>query len=223
MVSSRRDQIKSGSARRDLDFLGVEIALGQSVGKNFGAALLADLHQLLAVFVVGIEHGRARRFGAAAFEQYLLGGKILFHGVVIVEVVAGEIGEDRDIERNSVDPLLLQRVRGDFHHGFGRALAQRLVQNAIQFQRFRRSVRRGQDFSGNVIFDGPDQRALAAGGGQDRFEQECGRAFSVRAGDAGDGQPLGGLLVKVGAQSRQRAASVRNLRPGHVRARLFGR
>ena len=138
-------------------------------------------------------------------------------------MVAREVGEDRDVERNSIDPLLLQRVRGNFHHRLGCALAQGLVQNAIQFERFGSGVRRGQGFSGNVIFDGADQRALAASGNQNRFEQECSRAFSVRAGDAGDGQSLGGLLVKIGTQSRQSAASVGHLRPGHVRARLLGR
>ena len=149
--------------------------------------------------------------------------KILFHGAVIVEVVAGQVGEDGDVEWNPINPLLLQRVRGNFHHGLGRALAQGLVQNAIQFQRFRSGVRRRQNFSGNVIFDGPDQRALAARGGKNGFEQECGRTFPVRAGDAGDGQPLGRLLVEVGAEPRQRPASVRHLGPGYIRTGPFGR
>ena len=74
-----------------------------------------------------------------------------------------------------------------------------------------------------MIFDGPDQRALAARGGKNGFEQKCGRTFPVGAGDAGDGQPLGRLLVEVGAEPRQRPASVRHLRPGHVRAGLLSR
>ena len=81
----------------------------------------------------------------------------------------------------------------------------------------------GKSFSGNVIFDGPDQRALAACGGKNGFEQKRSRALAVGAGDSGDGEPLGWLLVEVRAQPGQRAASVRHLRPGHARAGLFGR
>ena len=76
----------------------------------------------------------------------LLGGEILVHGVVVVEVIAGEIGEDRDIERNAEDPLLRQRVRGNFHHGFSRALADSLRENLVEFERLGRGVRRGQIF-----------------------------------------------------------------------------
>ena len=142
---------------------------------------------------------------------------------MIIEVVAGQVGEDGDVKWNPVNPLLFQRVRGNFHDSLGRALPQGLVQNAIQFQRFRSRVRRGQGFSGNVIFDGPHQRALAARGGKNGFEQKRCRTFPVRAGDAGNGQPLGRLLIEVGAEPRQRPASVRHLGPGHVRAGPFGR
>ena len=143
--------------------------------------------------------------------------------MVVVEVVAGEIGEDRDVERDSVNPLLLQCVRGNFHHGFGCTLAQRLVQNAIQLKRLRSRVRRWQPFPRDVIFDGPDQRALAASGGQNGFDQKRSGTFPIRAGDAGDGEKLGGFLIKVGAQSRQRATPMGNLRPRHRWPRFFGR
>jgi len=89
-------------------------------------------------------------------------------------------------------------------------------------QRFGSGVRRRQRFSGNVIFDGPISALFASRGDQNGFEQECRRAFSIRAGDAGDGQSLGRLLVKIGTQPRQRPSSVGYLRPGHVGAGLFG-
>ena len=142
---------------------------------------------------------------------------------MIVEVVTREVGKDRNVERDSVNPLLFQRVRGNFHYGFRRPLAQGLVQNPVQLQRFGSRVRRRKSFSGDVIFDGPDQRALASRGGQDGFDQERSGAFSIRTSDAGDSEALGGLLVKVGTKPRQRPASVRHLRPGNLRAGLLGR
>ena len=77
-----------------------------------------------------------------------------------------------DIEGNAEDALLRQGVRGDFHHRFGGAVAQRLGQHLIQFQRFGRGVRRGQNFAGDVVFDRADERGLAPGRLQNRFQQK---------------------------------------------------
>ena len=214
------DHVEARSAGSDLDFLGVEIAGAPTIGKDFRPGIFAEFDELRAVFIVGIDHGSARRLGPAAFEKNALGVEILFHGAVVVEVIAGEIGEDRDVEWDGKHALLRERVRRDFHHGFGRTLADALCQHLVEFERFGRGVRCGQDLSGHVIFDRADQQALATGRAQNRFEQKCAGALPVGAGDAGDRETLGGLLVEIRAQTGQRAATVRNLRPGDSRARL---
>ena len=85
------------------------------------------------MFVVNIEHRSPRRLGSTAFEQYLLGAKIRFHRMVIVEVVTGQVGECGNVKRNTIDSLLLKRVRGDCHYRFGCALAQCFGKDPIQF------------------------------------------------------------------------------------------
>jgi hypothetical protein len=97
------------------------------------------------------------------------------------------------------------------------------MQDAIQLQRFGRRMRRGQNFSGHVVFNGPDQSAFSPSRGQNRFHQKRGRAFSVRSRDARYRNSLRRLLVKVRAQPRQSPPTMRHERPGHALARLLRR
>jgi hypothetical protein len=53
---------------------------------------------LLAARVVRVEHGHARRRIDRAVEEQALGGKILLHRLVIVEMVAREVGEDGHVK-----------------------------------------------------------------------------------------------------------------------------
>ena len=124
--------MKTGSARRDFNRLGVEVAGRQTVGKHHGALLLAELEQLAAVFIVEVKNVGARRLCPAAFEEHLLGAEVIRHRAVVIEMVASEVREHRHIEWNSENSLLLQRVRRHFHHRFGDSLAEALRQKPVQ-------------------------------------------------------------------------------------------
>ena len=65
----------------------------------------------VAVFIVNIKNGGARRVGPATFEKHLFGAEVIFHRAVVVEMVASEIREYSHIKRNSKNALLLQRMR----------------------------------------------------------------------------------------------------------------
>src|SRR5580700_5445365 len=84
-------------------------------------------------------------------------------------------------------------------------------------------MRGGEDFSRNMIFDCPDQCAFAIGRAEDGFEEKRSCAFPVGACDAGERQPLGGALKKIGAQSCECPASVLHLGPSHSFARSLTR
>ena len=47
---------------------------------------------------MGIDDCDARGGIDGAVEQEALGGEVLLHGDVVVEMIAGEIGEDGDVE-----------------------------------------------------------------------------------------------------------------------------
>ena len=54
-------------------------------------------------------------------EQQALGVPVLLHGVVVVQVVLGQIGEDPHGEADPRHPLEVQGVGGDLHHHIGAA------------------------------------------------------------------------------------------------------
>src|SRR5579862_7631907 len=68
--------------------------------------------------VTGIEHGNTRGGVSCSVKEEALGGEVLFHRLVIVEVVACEVGEDCHIESDLGDASLVESVTGDFHHQF---------------------------------------------------------------------------------------------------------
>ena len=71
--------------------------------------------------VVRIDYSHARGRVDRAVEEKALRGEVVFHGVVIVEVVTGEVGEDGHIERDADHAALIERVAGNFGDQFSRA------------------------------------------------------------------------------------------------------
>ena len=112
-------------------------------------------------------------------------------------------------------------MRRHLHHRVGCALPQRFIQDSVEIQRLGGGMWRGQNFAGHVILNRSDQRAFAPRCRQNRFHQERYCSFPVRPGDAGHGQPLRRLLVKVRAQSRQCSPAVRYYRPRYLVPRLL--
>ena len=103
--------------------LGTDIAQPDSITKNARAMAAADLLQLLSILVICVEHRRSRPLGAATFKQPSLRRKVIFHRAVVIQMVAGQIGKYRNIKWHPENTLLLECVRGNFHHHFGRALS----------------------------------------------------------------------------------------------------
>jgi hypothetical protein len=103
--------LKTRSAWRDFDGLGVEVARRQTVGEHHRALLFAEFQQLAPVFIVKVKNSSARRIRPAAFEQHLLGVEVFFHRAVVIEMVTRKIREHGHIKRNSENTLLLERVR----------------------------------------------------------------------------------------------------------------
>jgi len=60
------------------------------------------------VFVVAVEHGKRGRWRACAGKQQLFRGEIGVHGAVEIQVVAGQVGEDRGVEVQAIHPAQRQ-------------------------------------------------------------------------------------------------------------------
>ena len=74
-------------------------------------------------------------------EEFRFRLEVILHRPVKIEMVLGEIGEDRDIPFESARPVLRERVRGNFH---GRGFASRVRDLREQLLKIER-LRRGAD------------------------------------------------------------------------------
>ena len=109
-------------------------------------------------------HGDARRGIDRAVEEQALGGEVLLHGLVVVEMVAGEVGEDGDVEVDAGSAALVERVARDFGDQFGGAAADAFGHQLEEIARLGRGVERGAHFAGDVVLDGADEDCFAGGG-----------------------------------------------------------
>ena len=57
-----------------------------------------------------VDDGDARSGVDGAVEEQALGGEVLLHGLVIVEMIAGEVGEDGDVEVDAGGAALVEGV-----------------------------------------------------------------------------------------------------------------
>ena len=80
--------------------------------------------------VITVEDGGTGRWSRGAIKQFAFRGKVILHAAVVVKMVAGQIGEDGDVEPEAGNPLLIERVRGYLHHRLGRAAVHSLRETA---------------------------------------------------------------------------------------------
>ncbi len=142
--------------------------------------------------LAGHDDGRAVS-GQEIGEQAQLGGAIGFHRVVIVEVVARQVGEASGLDAHAVEPVLVKAVRGRLEGDMGDALPGQRVEGLVQGHRVRRR-QPAIDLAG-----GPDDAHRADRGGrvavlsEDLPHEGSDGGFSRGAGDRGDGAGLAGV------------------------------
>ena len=140
------------------------------------------------------EHSRGcRRFSslttatadsASPAKSFALADRVLRHALVVVEVIAGEIGEGGSGEFDPGRPTLVEGVAGDFDGaGAGIRVAHLGEQAGDVGGRGRGHVGFAAVFS-VVDFDRPDHSAAHADGGENVADEVGGGCFAVGAGHA---------------------------------------
>ena len=92
------------------------------------------------MIVVDIDDGR----GAAVeqrLEQPQLGGEIGLEVLVIIEMIAGDVGEAARRDAQAVEPELIEAVRRRFDGKMGDAVAGQRIDRTMQLDRIRRGQR----------------------------------------------------------------------------------
>ena len=142
--------------------------------------------ELPAEGVIDIDH---RRSEARPLEQALLGRTVGLHAAVVVEMVAGQVGEHREAEPHAVDAPLFERVRGDFHGDVGRAPSARKRASSRCTLITSGVVRSpASTASGKARAERADRRRATTQAVERLGEQLHGRGLAVGAGDAADAQ-----------------------------------
>ena len=153
---------------------------GRPAGRSRAAAITCG-----RMLGIGVDDGGAARRQQLG-EQAQLGGEVGFHGRVIVEVVAAEIGEGRRLQPDAVEPVLVEAVRGGFEGEVRDALGRQLGQGLVQ----RDGIGRGQAAVDAAVgldeADGAERGGLVAERGEDLPREVGDRGLAAGAGDGDD-------------------------------------
>ena len=168
---------------------------------------------MLAVGVVDIDNAAARAACACAFKQAALGGEIIFHGVVEIEMITGQICEDARSKTTAPKAIKGKRVRTAFQNGVGAACPNDFGKEALQVERFGRSGSRGIGFARGAIFDGAKEAAIETGGMNDGVQKKARGGLAVGSCDSDELQLVRRTAVEVCSNDRQRLARIRHVQP----------
>ena len=135
----------------------------------------------LAEGVVDVDH---HPFQAGPAEQPRLGVGIVVHVTVVIEMIARQVGQHRDVERRAVDAPLREAVRRHLHRARDCALLPVLRETLLQFDGVGRGVECRGERTREAVADGADDGGLAAQLRQSLRDPVRHRGLAVGAGDA---------------------------------------
>ena len=187
-------------------------------GHHFQAARLRRFDHLPGIAIVDIDHRRAAWHDQIR-EQPQLGLQIGFHGRMVVEMVARQIGEGAGGDTHAVKPVLIEPVRGGFQRQMGDAFAGQLIERAVQFDRVGRRQRAVFFALRRYHADGADARGHKSERGPDLPGKGRNRGLAAGAGDGADGRRL--PWVKFRRGQRQRAARIGHRHEGDAFGQSF--
>ena len=155
-------------------------------------------------------------------EEGLLGVAVVLEGLVIVHVVACQIGEDASGKRQPGDALLCHAVAAHLHECILAALVGHLSQQAVECDGVGRGHLRRHGFSVDIVADGAAQSALVAQSAKHVVEQGGDGGLAVCAGDSHQLQPACGIAIELGGQHACHVLRVRIEQVGDAWSRLLG-
>ena len=179
-----------------------------AVTDHVDAALGKPGYQAAPGGVVEIDHRMRQR---RPVEQHRLRRFVALHRAVIVEMVARQVGEQRDVDLHAVQPSLLEPDRRHFHRQRARTGIEQRADLALQRHRVgRRQGRFGQRLVGKANADRADHRAAPAGARQQLRDPLRRRRLAVGAGHADRQQMLARTPVELRRKRPDDAAQVVN-------------
>ena len=197
-VDEGADDIKGGFLQFDFQVGPFEVGiLFDTVGQDLAVAGLEDI---LGPGIVDIDDSRLVFLDVVgsgqALEELGLGGDVVFHGLVEIEVVLGQVGKDGRIVFDAGDAVQGQGMAGNFHDDMGHALFLHESQEVLEFDDIRRRVVDRQFFIVDEGVDGADDADMIACSPQDMGDDVSRRRLAVGAGDADHAHLLARIIIK---------------------------
>ena len=168
------------------------------VGDKLGFGVL---HHHEAVPVVGVDQRRGL-FGQAVEEEFLA-TEVFGKGLVVVQVVVGEVGEDAHRKSESAHTFLLHADGAHFHEAVLAAMVHHVLQQGVDGHRVGRGILCLQTFSVYIVGDGGKQAAGVAQAAEQVVQQRYRGGFPVGAGDAHQAQFPGRVAIELVCGKRQ--------------------
>ena len=163
------------------------------VGVNRGVGVLCH-HQSVLVVKVGEHKGVAWQ----GVEEGFLGAEVGIDGLVVVKMVAGEVGEDSSCEGQPADAVLGDGVRRALHKGVLAAFVGHTAEQTVEGDGIGRSVVGGDGLVVDVVADGAEQACLVSEGTEHLVEQRGNGGLAVGACDAHKTQAARGIAEERG-------------------------
>ena len=172
-------------------YIGAEVGLApQAVGVH---ARTRVLHQYARVRVVGVDE-RPCACGQCV-EEHFFGFEIGLEGAVVVEMVAGEVGEHASGETQACYASLRAGVAAHFHCGECAAFGHHFGQERVEFERVGGGVGGGYGAVGDAVHHCAEQSCPQACAARHVVEECCYGGFAVGAGDAYEREAARGVAV----------------------------
>ena len=177
------------------------------------------LHHHHAVAVVGI--GQRERSLRQRVEQHFFGPDVLSERMMIIQMVVGNVAENGADERESLDAVLHEAVRTDFHKTVFASAFDHFGHHAIQPDAVGRRMGRFALFGIDAVGYGRNQSHLISQPAEQPVQQRRRRGFPVGSGYTHQFQITARMSVKGRRDAPQRNRRIRHPHIGHPTAQLF--
>ncbi len=157
-----------------------DVGVDEPVREHLLPAPACSFGEALAERVVDIDHARVE---PGPGEQARLCRPVRRHRPVVIEVIAGQIGEQRDVELDAVDATLVERMRRDLHRDRARAGVAHLRERRMDERGIRRRVRRGLQRADEAVAERADDPGAPAARVEALRDPVRARSLAVGAGD----------------------------------------
>ena len=141
-------------------FEDLRFVIGQRTGRVRMHGCLAVLRHDKAVLIIEVGHGKSRFLKPV--EEMLLRIAVVIEGLMVVDMIAGEVGEQRAVKVQSGDALLGDCVRRDLHERIRTAGIHHAAEQAVQLDGIGRRMRCLYGFVLDIIDHGREQSRFVA-------------------------------------------------------------